>query len=91
MNKLSPGGGETIWSTPMAVRLVADRRPSADGSAVRTSLVVRPAAGSQRAYSLGWDRQTGGQTNGSRYRLSLNAPLRCGIKPTMTFDGEAFR
>jgi len=29
----------------------------------------RPAAGSQRAYSLGWDRQTDGQTDGSRYRL----------------------
>jgi len=29
----------------------------------------RPAAGSQRAYSLGWDRQTDRQTDGSRYRL----------------------
>jgi len=29
----------------------------------------RPAAGSQRAYSLGWDRQT----DGSRYRLMLHA------------------
>jgi len=55
--------------------LPADLRPSADGSAVRTSLVA--AAGSQRAdsigscatqpacYSLGWDRQM----DGSRYRL----------------------
>ena len=31
----------------------------------------RPAAGSQRAYSLGWDRQT----DGSWYRLMLH-PLR---------------
>ena len=32
--------GETICPPPMAVRLVADLRPSADGSAVRTSLVA---------------------------------------------------
>ena len=36
-----PGGGETICShPPMAVRLTADVRPSADGSAFRTSLVA---------------------------------------------------
>jgi len=35
-----PGGGETICPPPMAVRLAADLRPSADGSAVRTSLVA---------------------------------------------------
>jgi len=29
-----------IMPSPMAVRLAADRRPSADGSAVRTSLVA---------------------------------------------------
>jgi len=29
----------------------------------------RPAAGSQRADSLGWDRQADRQTDGSRYRL----------------------
>jgi len=58
----------------MAVRFAADLRPSADGSAVRT-FGGRPAAGSQRAdslgscatqpacCSLGWDRQT----DGSRY------------------------
>jgi len=33
-----PGGGETICPRPMAVRLAADLRPSADGSAVRTWL-----------------------------------------------------
>ena len=72
----------------MAVRLAADLRPSADESAVRTSLVVGQPAGSQLAdslgscattpacYSLGWDRQTDGQTDGSQYRLML--PLRRG-------------
>jgi len=35
-----PGGGETICPPSMAVRLAADLRPSADGSAVRTSLVA---------------------------------------------------
>ena len=36
-----PGGGETICPPPpMTVRLAADLRPSADGSAVRTSLVA---------------------------------------------------
>ena len=41
-----PGGGErgesseTIHPPLMAVRLVADQRPSADGSAVRISLVA---------------------------------------------------
>ena len=41
-NKTSyrPGGGETICLPSMAVRLAADLRPSADGSAVRTSLVA---------------------------------------------------
>jgi len=43
LTKLSPrggGGGETIYSSPMAVRLAADLRPSADRSAVLTSLVA---------------------------------------------------
>ena len=67
----------------MAVRLAADLRLSADGSAFRGPHISggRPSAGSQRAYildssatqpafcSLGWDRQTEG---------SLNAPLRRG-------------
>ena len=38
-----PGGSEMIWplpSPPMAVQLAADLRPSADGSAVLTSLVA---------------------------------------------------
>jgi len=48
---------------PMAVRLAADLRPSVDASAVRTSLVAGQLAGSQRAYSLGWDRQTYRQTD----------------------------
>jgi len=64
--------------------LPADLRPSADGSAVRTSLVA--AAGSQRAdsigscatqpacYSLGWDRQM----DGSRYCLMPPPPIRQG-------------
>jgi len=42
-NKLSPRGrsGETICPSPlMAVRLAVDLRPSADGSAVRKSLVA---------------------------------------------------
>ena len=54
---------------PMAVRLAADLRPSADGSAVKHISGGWPAAGSQRAFSLGWDRQMGRQTDGSRYRL----------------------
>jgi len=40
-----PGGGETICPRrPMAVRLAADLRPSADGSAVRTWLSCRQPA-----------------------------------------------
>jgi len=34
------GGGETICPPPMAPQLAADLRPSADGSAVRTSLMA---------------------------------------------------
>jgi len=63
---------------PMAVRLAADLRPSADGSAVHT--------GSQRAYSLRQLRaygscavgQTDRQTDGSWYRL-IPRSLRRGI------------
>jgi len=56
--------------------------PSADGSSTRSGSTSvrgrvrsphisggRPAAGSQRAYILGWDRQTDRQTYGSRYGL----------------------
>jgi len=68
-----PRGDET-----MAVRLVADLRPSADGSAVRTSLVAGQAASlgscatQPACNSVGWDRQTDGQTD--RRTVSLNAP-----------------
>ena len=64
--------------TPMAVRLAADLSPSADGSAVRTSLVAdqlqaasvsiayAAAPRSQRAIAyVGTDRRT----DGSQYRL----------------------
>jgi len=45
-----PGGGETICPPPpTAVRLAADLRPSADGSAVRTSLVAAAVAKLQAA------------------------------------------
>jgi len=63
----------------MAVRrwqkIAADLRPSADGFAVRTSLVAGGgyAAGSQRAYSL--DSCAMGQTDG-RIAVSLNASHR---------------
>ena len=61
---ITPWAEKTICPPPppMAVRLTADLRPSAffDGW---------PAAGSQRAYSLGWDRQTDRQADGSRYCL----------------------
>jgi len=61
--------------------------PTADGSSTRGGSTSvrgrvrsphisgdRPAAGSQRAYSLGWDKQT----DGSRYRLMppLPPPIR---------------
>jgi len=62
------GGGEKICPPLTAVWLAADIRPSADGSAVRTSLV---AGQLQRANSLGCDRQTDG-----RIAVSFNAPTR---------------
>ena len=48
----------------MVAKIAADLRPSADGSAVRTSLVAGggKAAGSQRAHSLGSCAM--GQTDG---------------------------
>ena len=56
------GGGETICSPAMAVRLAADLRPSADGSAVHTWLICRqPACLQPRAAAclrLGQDRRT---------------------------------
>jgi len=51
VNKLSPRGGEMICPLPMAVRVMADlHSPHISGG--------RLAAGSQHAYSLGWDKQT---------------------------------
>jgi len=59
----------------MAVQLAADLRSSADGSAVRTSL-VQPAVAKLQAASVliaraaaPWDRETDG-----RIAVSLNAP-----------------
>ena len=71
-----PGGGETICPTP------ADGSSTRGGSTsvcgrVRSPHISggRPAAGSQRAYSLNWDRQTDGLPDGSQYRL-MPAPYR---------------
>jgi len=61
---------ETICSPPTAVRLAADLRPSADGSAVRTWLSYRqPACLQPRAAA----RLGLGQTDG-RTAVSLNTP-----------------
>ena len=58
---------------PMAIRLPADLRPSADGSAVCISLVVgQLQAASVPIAWAGTDRRT----DGSRYRLM--SPLRQG-------------
>jgi len=43
-DKLSPGGRQDDMPPPVAVRLAADLRPSADGSAVRTWLSYRQPA-----------------------------------------------
>ena len=70
-----PGRGETICPRQWQFdpKIAANLRPSADGSAVRTSLVAGggKAAGSQRAYSLGSCAM--GQTDG-RIALFQNAP-----------------
>ena len=73
INKLSPRDRrDDMPRPPMVVRLAADLRPSADGSAVRTSLV---AGG---GYSLGQLRL--GQTDG-RISVWFNAlPLQRGIR-----------
>ena len=71
---LSPRGRRDDMPPPIAVRLVADLRPSADGSAVRIWLSCRQ----QHAYRVGscasraaatWDRHTDIQT----YRLLTSA------------------
>jgi len=91
-NKVSPRG----WRDDM---------PPADSSSTRGgSKSVRgrvrsphisggwPAAGSLRAYSLGWDRRTDGQTDGSRYRLMPPPPLRLGHnKWSENFDEKPHR
>jgi len=63
---------------PMAVRLAADLRPSAGGSAVRTRLSCRqPACLQPRAGARLGLGQTEGQTDGQtdrRIAVSLNAP-----------------
>ena len=60
-------------STYMYIQIAVDLRPSADGSAVRTSLVAvgGKTAGSQCVYSLG--SCAVGETDG-RIAVSLNAP-----------------
>ena len=65
--------------TSTVAKIAADLRPSAVGSAVRTSLVDGggTAAGSQRAYSLGSCAM--GQTDG-RIALLQNAPQSGGHK-----------
>jgi len=49
---------------PMAVRLEADLRPSADGSAVRTWLSYRHISYGSCAPMAGTDRQTDSRTDG---------------------------
>ena len=81
---IAPTAARRYGPPPTAVRLAADLRPSADGSAVRTSLVagqlqaasvpIACCATQPACYSLGWDRQT----DGSRHRLMLCLPLRRG-------------
>ena len=68
-----PGGGETICPPAPAVGSLTCGGSTSVHGRVRSSHIHggRPAAGSQRAYILGWDRQPGGQTDGSRYRLML--------------------
>jgi len=61
VNKLSPQGRRDDMPPPMVVRLAADLRPTADGSAIRISLV----ADQLQAASVPRLRQT----DGSRYRL----------------------
>jgi len=71
---IAPGPARRYAPPPMAVRLAADLRPSADGSAFRTS----PAAGQLQAASVPRAYSWGRQTDGSRYRL-MPLPLRRGI------------
>jgi len=76
-------GGETIAPPPV---------PPAGGSSTRGGSASirgrvlsphisggRPAAGSQRTYSLGWDRRTDRQAEWARYRLKTPPPTAEGI------------
>jgi len=79
-----PGAARRYAPPARRWQFAAGLRPSADGSAVRTSLVAGggKTAGSQRAYSLGRQLCRGmGQTD-RRIAVSLNAPppLRAGAK-----------
>jgi len=63
-------------SPPLAVRLAADLRPSADGSAVRTCLMVAVAKLQTASVPIAYGScapstavPLNRQTNGSRYRL----------------------
>jgi len=56
-------------------KIAADLRPSADGSAVRTSLVTGGTAGSQRVHNL--SSFALGQTDGRTYRRTDRAILKC--------------
>jgi len=66
---------------PMAVRLAADLRPSADGSAVHTSLVAGHCRQRAIAYRLG---QRNGRTEG-QMAVSLTVPCGGGIITGLEF------
>jgi len=85
--KLSPRGRRDDLPPPTAVRLEADLRPSADGSAVRTWLSCRQPTCLQPRASA---RLGLGQTDG-RIAVSLNAPpTRPGtLKAFITRTSEA--
>jgi len=67
-----PGSDETICPPPGRWQFDSRRGSTSVRGRVRSPHISggRPAAGSQRAYSLGWDRQT----DGSRYRLMSLTP-----------------
>jgi len=78
VNKVSPRGRRDDMPRPMAIRLAADLRPSANGSAVRTSLVVAKlqAASVPIAYGTCAPSAMGQTDGGSRY--SKMPPYRAG-------------
>jgi len=78
-DKLSPRGRRDDMPPPADISSTRGGSTSVRGRVCSPHMSGgRPAAGSQRAYSLGWDRQTDGQTDGSRYRL-MPPPRREGI------------